>query len=688
MIITQEGRHRSIRTSDEVRKAIEDKMGDLSPEEYVLLERLLEEVKDEDVEYSNALKQADFETPPVGVEEFLRSDYYMGDVGKNLYPLLMDDMVALFEGNYSEAVLTGSIGYGKSFFASLAIIYILYQISCMRHPQTTYGIDEGSYISLCLLSVNEKTARRVVFNEIVTKLERSPYFVEKFPFKRLYSEVRFLKKNVLIVAGSTASNAILGLNVFGGIVDEANFMGSMQRVHQSAAHNLAYSNLDRAEVIYETLIRRMKSRFMKVGKLPGILFLPSSKDVVSSFTERRIKESRTDPSVFVRDYATWHVKKRGVFGQKTFKVLVGNERIRSKILDDGEDEHYAEIADVSIIDVPEEYRRDFERNLEDSIRDIAGLSTLGISPFIQRRDKIDEMFEQGMYDGLEHPFSVLEWQTDQGGFFIWDRIVNRFDRKLPGGFREDAWEPARDSGAVRHVRLDTSLNCDATGFAVGHVEGWREVIRRDSEGQEFNELAPVIVVDVILRMVPPLGDEIMLGYSRALVYQLMERGYNIGYLSSDQYQSADTKQKMQQRGIKAEIFSVDKTTEPYDVLKTALYEGRVKCYRYPILLRELENLEFDRMRKKIDHPKKNPDGSTGSKDVADALAGLVYSLTMKGSMMPLPPSKGRQPFPGEEHDESWVVGGWKPVKKSDDDDQGGGGWGGGDGGMPPLPFTG
>jgi intein/homing endonuclease len=1053
MINTESGHHRSIRTISEIEEILSSKMSELSPSEYELLEKLLEEMERQDPDYGNEVSLLEYDTPPVGVEEFLRSDYFMGDVGKNLYPLLMDDMVELFRGKYSEAILTGSIGFGKcvvpdtllydvssgtrrkvcecdslrvmsktdggkivsksakafrsgvkrcvrltvvsgqsvtlsvdhlvftdrgwveagsildadlisvprfapdpdkhvevsddevklvayllsdggctgtvptftnqddvlieefreivrrvgefdlrhlsknervpadwyglprrqialflnrfiacdghvstgssrmveiplasealaddlqfmmlrlgvharkcfdpkkfdawtltvtsadellrlfeavgsimskeeeskslvlecsgikadintdivpigikelrkirrelgdsgsdfvgkwgcpsgqhlsrarfeklcrsegyggeyawlaqsdlmwervksvedagehevwdlsvdgthnfvgngivlhnSFFASLAIIYSLYLISCMKHPQSTYGIDEGSYISFCLLSVNEKTARRVVFSEIVTKLERSPYFIEKFPFKRLYSEIRFLKKNVLIVAGSTASNAILGLNVFGGVVDEANFMGSVKRLHQTGG-NVAYGSMDRAEVIYETIMRRMKSRFMKVGKLPGILFLPSSKDVVSSFTERRIKEARDDPTVFVRDYATWDVKKRGSFGKARFKVLVGNERVRSKILEPGEDDNYKDLPDVNIVEVPEEYRRDFERNLEDAIRDIAGLSTLGISPFISQRDKIDEMVELGTYEGLEHPFSVLEWQTDQGGFFVWDRLVTRYQRKLTGGFYEDAWEPLRNPGAVRHVRLDTSLTCDSTGFAMGHVSGWVEVTRRDDDSDEFSELAPIIVIDFVLRMIPPLGGEIMLGNSRSLMYQLMERGFNIGYMSTDAYQSADTKQKMQQRGVRAEIVSLDRTTEAYEVFKTALYEGRVRCYRYPMLIRELENLEVDRVRKKVDHPAKNPDGSIGSKDVADAVAGLVFSLTMKGSMMPIPPSRN-DPKSNADGDDSWVVDGWTSVKNEGGDNGGGGGGGGG---LPPMPFLG
>jgi hypothetical protein len=89
---------------------------------------------------------------------------------------------------------------------------------------------------------------------------------------------------------------------------------------------------------------------------------------------------------------------------------------------------------------------------------------------------------------------------------------------------------------------------------------------------------------------------------------------------------------MKQRSYRAEVLSVDVTPDPYDNLKTALYEDRVQLYNYPPLRKELETLQEDRRgrRRKIDHP------PTGSKDCSDALAGCLYTLSQRSINEPLP----------------------------------------------------
>ena len=74
--------------------------------------------------------------------------------------------------------------------------------------------------------------------------------------------------------------------------------------------------------------------------------------------------------------------------------------------------------------------------------------------------------------------------------------------------------------------------------------------------------------------------------------------------------------------------------DPYDTLKTAIYEQRLFFYEYEPLLRELRTIQKDNVKNKVDHPK------DGSKDVADALAGIVYTLTMNYHGPPMGIIKG------------------------------------------------
>lgn len=66
-----------------------------------------------------------------------------------------------------------------------------------------------------------------------------------------------------------------------------------------------------------------------------------------------------------------------------FNVLIGSRKIRSRILERGEKiTPEQEAAGCYSIDVPEEYRRDFEFNLEESIRGLAGICVPTYTPGI------------------------------------------------------------------------------------------------------------------------------------------------------------------------------------------------------------------------------------------------------------------------------------------------------------------
>ena len=68
---------------------------------------------------------------------------------------------------------------------------------------------------------------------------------------------------------------------------------------------------------------------------------------------------------------------------------------------------------------------------------------------------------------------------------------------------------------------------------------------------------------------------------------------------------------------------MDRTPDAYEILKSALYDQRVSIPKNKLLQSELLSLEVDAKTGKIDHP------PSGSKDLADALAGVVYGLTMR-----------------------------------------------------------
>jgi hypothetical protein len=572
------------------------------------------------------------------------------------------DVYDLSVPSTENAVINGIVVH-NSFMATTVLSYVVYQMSCLKSPQRAYGIDPGSHLYLAMLSLTERVAKNVVVKELLGKITHSPYFKEKFPFKAAPSnlEIRF-PKAIQIVGGSTSSSAIIGLNVFSGFIDEASFFGEIKKMDRQGK----IVAIDQGQSIYKSITRRMKSRFQRVGRLPGLLILASSKENPNAFIEKRIVQAQetNDPYVFVREYATWDVRPREHFSEKNFDVVVGNDRVASRILT-GEPEERQRYADLGlkIVSVPEDYRLDFEADIDGSLRDIGGVATQAISNFMNRTEKVVDLVDASLVNpiGDENDTEPQEeWVANRPLNIRWGAIAEPYERRLPGGFREQSWRPKRHPQAVRYAHIDPSLTGDASGICIAHIAGWTEVVRRDYHGEEYVELAPRIEADLVLGVVPPPGDEIMLSDIRAVIYQFIEHGFPIAYVSLDSFQSVDSIQQMKKRGIDAEVVSVDRTTDPYDVLKTTTYEDRLRIYPHRKAtdeIRLLQRVIRPGGRVKVDHPKKNPDGSVGSKDVADAICGVVYSLTRKLPGRPMAMMASPRTEREQQQDMTWALDG-------------------------------
>jgi hypothetical protein len=119
---------------------------------------------------------------------------------------------------------------------------------------------------------------------------------------------------------------------------------------------------------------------------------------------------------------------------------------------------------------------------------------------------------------------------------------------------------------------------------------------------------------------------------RQIVYHLKnDRGYRIKKVTLDGFQSTDTLQQLAKRKFQTEYISVDKDILPYHDLREAIYEERVEFPRFMSLKKhgDLEPVEIavhellrliEKDNGKIDHPE------GGSKDVSDAMAGVVTTL--------------------------------------------------------------
>jgi hypothetical protein len=530
---------------------------------------------------------------PVDIQTFVESQGFLHrrDV---LYPAVMEELRELNSGKYDEAVLTGAIGTGKSTIALFTTAYQLYVLSCLKDPHRLFSLDPASEIVFAFQSLNKMLADSIDYKRFRTMIEGSAYFAHHFPFRKSLGSEMVFPKNIVVRPLSGNVNAAIGSNIFGGIIDEVNFMAVVEQ-SKKAADGGAF---DQANEMYNAIVRRRKSRFMAAGgQLPGVLCLVSSKRYPGEFTDRKQVEARDEVArtgntrIFTYDRRLWEIKPEGTYGKERFKLFLGDVSRKPRIL-----ETEAEVAaeDTGLVmEVPEEFRSEFTRDILSAIRDIAGSATFALHPFIVNTEAVAKAF------GVRQ--SVLSTQETD---FVAARPLlypNRIVRP--------------DEPRLAHV--DLGLTGDSAGVAVGWVEGFANVPRSDNTF----EMMPIINFDLILEVKPPQGGEIEFENIRKLFYKLREAGMNLKWISFDTYQSADSIQLLRQKGFVTGPYSMDATSTAYDFTKAAFYDGRIRAPLHDKALSEMVRLERKPQNGLIDHP------PNFSKDCSDAVAGVVFGLT-------------------------------------------------------------
>lgn len=542
---------------------------------------------------------------PVSMREFITHPDYLDQAG-SIYPRVLDELEALnnppAEGlahglrigsPYTESIFTGGIGVGKSHCALLTMAYHLYVLSCIDDPQGLFDLDPSSEILFVFQTISATLAKQLDFARFKAMLDRSPYFRDVFPYRKgIESELQFTNRIIVRPVNGLESGTI-GQNIYAALLDEVNFL----EITEHSKKNRDGGEYDQAIQLYNSIASRRKSRFMKQGRMMGMLCLVSSKRYPNQFTDRKVAQAQKElhttgkTSIYVYDKRRWDIKPDDYCGE-TFKVFMGDMTRKPRILSKGGPEANQEL----IVDIPIEYRPEFENDIMRALREVAGLSTLSTHPFMQNIEAVSSCFG--------HHQSILNQQTTD------------FQQSLLKVLPQHIQHPQEQ----RYIHVDLALTTDSAGVVCGYVSGFKKVQR----GQDITETLPVITIDFALEVAPPQGGEIQISRIRELVYNLRDKAcINIQWISFDQYQSADSIQVLRQKGFTTGIQSMDRTPVPYEVLKQALYDGRVKAPSQPKLQEELMALEFNPKKNKVNHT------SQSTKDVSDALAGVVFGLSQR-----------------------------------------------------------
>ena len=329
-----------------------------------------------------------------------------------------------------------------------------------------------------------------------------------------------------------------------------------------------------------------------------------------------------------------------------------NLRMKSE---ESENQNKPDDEKFQVISVPIVHRSAAEKNINGFLRDMCGIPTDAIRLFIGNKNLVfeanrDPLKNLPMKKDVKihpnlclHPFTGMTMNFEDGVQFA-GKMCERFETgNIISGSngrtdryqKEVIFRPMINPEVPRTIHIDTGLTGDSAGFAMGHCYGWVKVVRlkdvHDSKGnveiRAVDEVVPFTWIDVMMRIVPPKGGQISFAGLRGLVYGMQRMGFIIGKVTCDSFQSVAITQQLIEAGLKVEIVSVDRTTNPYDALLSAYQEKRISHYSYPIYEGEIGQLERvklgnqdGKVREKVDHP------PNGSKDVSDAVASVVFDI--------------------------------------------------------------
>lgn len=555
----------------------------------------------------------------VDIEEFLESKEYMNQKG-SVRPVVKYELQKIVENldNTREIVLTGSIGWGKSYLSRQLISYIVYRLSMLHNPQYQYDLSPGSSIYIILQSLSLRLSRKILFNPMLTELSASPYFRKNFPFnKQVTSELQF-PNNIFVTPVSGSEMAALGLDVYGGIMSELNYFAVVEHSKQLIVRGQEDTTYDQAANAYTNLIQRLKNRFQTYGKIPGCLVLDSAVHYPGDFLDRKMREAKWDDQIMVITHTSWDTIAPDRFSGKKFLVEIGTLERVSRIIASKE----LALPDADILEVPEEYRVDFERDIETALRDFAGIATGHRRAFMPFKESVVDACTvyEATYNGhslfKEDSIVINDYFT---GPNEWDLLINK-DYLAQIAFNESS---------VFSLHIDLGLREDATGIAIGHIQDYKSLPSSSffsKTSNTFTEVvdidAPVICIDGMLQIIPPPGGETDIDMLRGFAFYLCSL-LNIRFATLDTFQDAVFKQGFRKLHIRSGPVSVVATPIPYMELKAAYVEGRIIHQKHDEYIHELLHLEYDPKRQKIDHL------SFSKKDVSDAVASVVHILTHK-----------------------------------------------------------
>ncbi len=581
--------------------------------------------------------KVNFTQKPPSPHEFLSSKW-LGPAGEEMFGYKKDVFYRFLDPYepFRNLILYLPIGWGKSTFALVLLLYIATHIYIMRQPRQFLGIQKSSYLVIAIIAFTQEKANEIISQPLKDVIQGSSRFekcrttealersiVNGDPNKIYWSEVRDGSVarigNLRFKQISSIAN-LLGLSVLSAIATELTFF--KEKGWPEA----------RIMKLYNSLKGRINSRFPNNYYARSIL--DSSPDSLDNEIDKWIiEEAKKDPTNYLVRGTKWEYQP-WLFPEwertkETFPVYKGTASSSPKILT--EDIRY-QYDETMIIDFPID---DFlkQRAIDDlsqTLKDFAGEPSSAKDRLIQNHQLIEGIFSDQLLNELTYIHAPASYPPED---FLWNMFKDKYFIKVG-----DQYQFYRHPSVKRYISIDQSEKNGWTGIAMSHVE-------INTKGEL------IYITDFAITIVPgPKEERINLEAIKYFIRDLRKHGgIRIGKVSLDQFQSSSTIQFLDRIGIDAIRESVDSTTEPYLEYISKMTRGCVKMGKSIVMKNNLKSLIMSetkiKKKKKIDHVAGDLDITLNNnwdtsrlgffgKDLSDAVVASVYLADKFGSKNP------------------------------------------------------
>lgn len=531
----------------------------------------------------NTIYLVDFKEIPVSIDRFLCDPEYLGesnDCGNQIYPGWWNVYHDVFDSQKDlyEVILSGATRIGKTSTAVAMMCYMTYLLMCYRHPQRYFGLKEVSRCTIAFANLTKDLASGVAYREYHDTLLKSPWFMKHGTKNNSATKPIYIPEgNQIEIVTASDSAHVLGMQLWCAIMDEVNFA-------RAGIKDITISK-NHMKQMYNTANARITGTFKLNGRIYGKMFTCSSKNTDNDYLSEHI-ESQLDAGnthMYLFDKPQWEVMPAYRFGKEKFYITVGDRFKRGFVVpDENSDEaHLQEYRDegYKVLEVPADYKPNFKADYDIALRDIAGISVVGAMGFITQ-----EMITPNVSGDRVNPF-----------FEDYYEIGLRDNDTIERHFHVEA-VPNNLKALPMNIHIDFAETSDHIGISGVVVDGNKNVLDLQTEKRV---MMPFLKQIFQVAIGAPRGDRMSFQKVINFILWLKRAGFNIGIVSTDQYQSAYVRENLDHQGFVTEKISVDRSIDPYVSLRNLLQDQRLELIKCD--LQEIEMINLQRNNDRIDH---------------------------------------------------------------------------------------